>query len=255
MRTLRAAARLQWWSMRGGLDDRQSFVLAPLFVLLFVGVVRARGHAELTAQAALGAMLVCLWNLCVQISGGVVANERRFGTFELTAAAPASFPTVVMGRVTTIAAVALLVVPEVWLATLLFFGEAVEVPHPGLFLIGIVLITFGMAAAGTLIAALFVLARNVVYLQVAFTYPFFILGGLVVPVSLLPEWVQPISRLVFLSWGSDLLRAALDPAAPRQVELQILGLFAVSALTFAAGRMLLTRLVDRARRHGTLGRA
>ncbi|RBQ19220.1 hypothetical protein DP939_14865 [Spongiactinospora rosea] len=255
MRAVRAAARLQWWLMRGGLDERQSFVLAPLFVLLFAGVVRARGHEELTAQAALGATLVCLWNLCVQISGGVVANERRFGTFELTAAAPAPFPTVVIGRVTTVAAVALLVVPEVWLATLLFFGEAIEVPHPGLFLAGIVLITFGMAAVGTLIAALFVYARNVVYLQVAFTYPFFILGGLVVPVSLLPEWVQPVSRLVFLSWGADLLRAALNPEAPRDVGMQIAGLFTVSALTFAAGWLLLTRLVDRARGHGTLGRA
>ncbi|GIG93133.1 ABC transporter permease [Plantactinospora endophytica] len=250
-----AAVRLQWWLMRGSLDDRQSFILAPLFVLLLVGAAYARGRQDLIPQAALGAVLISLWNICVQVGGGIVSNERRFATFELAAASPAAFPLLVLGRVSTVVGVALLVIPEVWLATLLFFGTAVTVAHPGLFAIALLLTTFGMIAVAGFVAALFVLARNALYLQIAFTYPFFILGGLVVPVSMLPEWLGPVSRLVFLSWGGDLLRASLDPQPPAGVGKQVTGLLVASIVTFALGQVLLGRLVDRARRHGSLGLA
>ena len=54
------------------------------------------------------------------------------------------------------------------------------------------------------------------------------LGGILVPVSVLPHWIRPLSSVVFLSWSADLLRAALRPTpmhdfAPRLGMVAFLG--------------------------------
>ena len=56
-------------------------------------------------------------------------------------------------------------------------------------------------------ASLFVLARNAVTFSNSASFPFYVLGGILVPVSLLPHWVRRSSSIVFLSWSADLLRA------------------------------------------------
>ena len=52
-------------------------------------------------------------------------------------------------------------------------------------------------------ATVFVLARTAMLFTNALGYPFYILGGVLVPVAFLPGWLRPVSRLVFLSWSSD----------------------------------------------------
>ncbi|NIR38842.1 MAG: hypothetical protein GWN07_23450, partial [Actinobacteria bacterium] len=57
------------------------------------------------------------------------------------------------------------------------------------------------------------LSRAAITFQSSASYPILLLGGVFVPLSLLPGWVEPLGRLVFLSWSSDALRqATLDPS-------------------------------------------
>lgn len=119
----------------------------------------------------------------------------------------------------------------------------------------LVAVVFGRVLAVAGLAGLLVLSREVLVFQNSLTYPFYILGGVLVPLSLLPGWIQPFGRLVFLSWSSDLIRDAIDrPAVPgwpwRLAVIALLGL-----VTLAAGQAVIRRVADRARRTGSVSLA
>ena len=110
------------------------------------------------------------------------------------------------------------------------------------------------AMAGTAVgmAALFVLARNAVTFSNSASYPFYVLGGILVPVSLLPHWVRPLSSVVFLSWSADLLRATLD-AAPIHDFWPHLGMVVLlGACGYAVGLVALRVILVRVRESGEL---
>jgi ABC-2 type transport system permease protein len=114
---------------------------------------------------------------------------------------------------------------------------------------------FAMAGTSTAFGGLLVLSREVLVFQNSLTYPFYILGGVLVPLSLLPGRIQSFGRLVFLSWSSDLIRDAIDrravPGWPwRLAVIALLGL-----ATLAAGQAVIGRVADRARRTGSVGLA
>ncbi len=89
--------------------------------------------------------------------------------------------------------------------------------HPVVFGSTLVAAAFAMSGTAVVMAAVFALARSSRIFQQSLTYPFYVLGGILVPVSFLPVWVRPFSRLVFLSWTADLLRASLSPEAVTDV--------------------------------------
>jgi ABC-2 type transport system permease protein len=111
---------------------------------------------------------------------------------------------------------------------------------------------FAILGTALVMASVFVLSRSARNFQNSLNYPFFLLGGVLVPVALLPGWLQPLCRLVFLSWSADLLRDALEPAPVRGVAARLLVIALLGAAAAALGRWLLHRMLDRLRRHGTL---
>ena len=102
-------------------------------------------------------------------------------------------------------------------------------------------------------ATVFVLARTAMLFTNALGYPFYILGGVLVPVAFLPGWLRPVSRLVFLSWSSDLLRDALSAAPIRDLMLRLGVIAGLGLLEFGAALVLMRGMVRRASRQGTLG--
>jgi ABC-2 type transport system permease protein len=247
-----AGLRFQFWWMRGNADGLQAFVLTPLYAIIFGSVAISSGRRELLPELMLGAALMGLWTLCVQIGGSLIQEERRQGTLEPVESTPAHLGLIIVGRVTALIAVAVLVFPEIWLIGLIIFGELVTVHHPQLFAVALLLTLVGLHASANLFAGLFVLARNAVIIQNALVYPIFLLGGLIIPASVLPEWLQPLCRLIFLSWGSDLLRASLRPEPVASIGTSITGLCLTSAAMVVIGQVLMSRVIHRARVEGTL---
>jgi ABC-2 type transport system permease protein len=76
-----------------------------------------------------------------------------------------------------------------------------------------------------------------------------------VPVSLLPSWLEPVSRVVFLSWSSDLLRDALTPGTVSHLLPRLGAILALGGAGYLVGFVLLRRAVDRLRRTGSLNYA
>jgi len=252
VRGVSAGFKAQLWNLRHSFDELQTFVIAPLLTLIFGGVMVAAGRRDLLPAAALGAALMGVWMLCTQTGGNIIERERWEGTFEVLMSTPTALRGIVFGRVTAIVGVMVLVFPEVWLVVLAIFGEPIAVPHPGLFVLSLVGTLIGAHATTLLFAALFVLARDALIFQNALAYPIYLLGGVLVPVAVLPGWVHPISRMIFLSWGSDLLRAALRPSAVPDVSGKLIGLATTVVVMVVASQILIGIMVRRAKVRGSL---
>jgi ABC-2 type transport system permease protein len=58
-----------------------------------------------------------------------------------------------------------------------------------------------IGSLGLIVASTFVLYRAAFYLGVAMQYPVWIACGLLVPLSILPGWLGPLSWLLAPTWG------------------------------------------------------
>lgn len=230
-------------------------VSAPLFTLIFLAITRHAGRPDLASYAVLAPALIVLWRVALVIAGEIIDRDRANGALELLVAAPARFAGVVTGQIGAVVLLGLAGFGESWLAAWLGFGVLVPIRHPAAFLATLVATALAMAGTASMMSALFVLTRSARAFTNSLSYPFYILGGVMVPVSFLPGWLEPVSRVVFLSWSSDLLRDALSPRGvpdllPRLGVVLLLGLAG-----YAAGLALQRRAVDRLRRTGAVGHA
>jgi ABC-2 type transport system permease protein len=233
-------------------DYVMPLVTVPMFTITFLAVVRHAGRDDLTSYALLAPVLIALWALSLFSSGEVIAEDRWEGTLEPAIAAPSSFAAVVLGRIFAVSAIALLAFVEVALAGWLTFGVLIEIHHPFAFALTLAATVFAVSGTAVIMAALFVLSRSPRTFQNSLSFPFYVLGGVLVPVTFLPDWLEPLSRAVFLSWAADSLRASLAPPPVDDLALRVGMILALGAAGFAIGAILLRFILTRARRDGTL---
>ncbi|MDX1450897.1 MAG: ABC transporter permease, partial [Acidimicrobiia bacterium] len=101
-------------------------------------------------------------------------------------------------------------------------------------------------------ATVFTAARSARTFQNSLSYPFYVLGGVLVPVEMLPGWVQPLSRGVFLSWSSDLLRDSLAYPPVASLGFRVAVILLLGLVGFGLGWWLMGRVIDRLKRIGTV---
>jgi len=255
MTALRAAFRLQLQIIRRIPDYVTYQVTSPLLTVVFLLIVRQSGRTELVPFAVVGPVLIGLWATSLFIAGEVIARDRGSGVFEALVATPAPLPVLVLGRVAASTLLGLVTFAETWFVVVVLMREPLPIPHPALFLAALAATALAMAGHAVLMAATFVLGQSSRPFQRALSWPFYLLGGVMVPVALLPGWLQPLSRGVFLSWSGGLLRDALSPGPVSGVAARIAMVLALGALALAAGWLLTGRMVARSRSLGTMAYA
>lgn len=255
MNALLAAARLQAATFRRMPGDLLALVTTPLFSLMFVAITRQAGRSDLTAYAVLAPAVIGMLGMALLTGGEVISADRWSGTLELALASPTPVPVIVLGRILTVTAVSLVAVVESWLAAYLAFGVAVPVPHAGVFVLVLAVTALAMAGTATAMAALFVLTRSARTFQNSISYPLYLLGGAIVPVSLLPDWLHPLARVVFLSWSTDLLRDALVRDPVTNLVPRLAAVVGLGAAGYAVGFALIGWVINRARATGQVGYA
>jgi ABC-2 type transport system permease protein len=97
-----------------------------------------------------------------------------------------------------------------------------------------------------------VLSRTAVTFSNSASYPVYLLGGILVPIALLPGWLQPVTDIVFMSWSARLLRGSLAAGSIDGVgiDFAMLALLAMAALVLASAFM--ARILRTARQTGEL---
>jgi ABC-2 type transport system permease protein len=248
-RAFLASAALQLRMQRSALLVIGGVVQPAAFLAMTLLARRGSHHVD-AAGLALGMALVGLWGTTIWQTGNVLRGERWLGTLAPIIARPTSLAVVLLGKSagSTLRAT-VFVVPTVVVASLAA-GEPIPAHRPLPLLAAALAVLASAAVFGMLVGCLFLLTRSAGRIAEAATYPVFILGGLVVPLSLLPGWVRPLADGVSLHWGAELLHAA--SAGSAQSAHAWLLLLATTCAYALLVSLLFHRVVDRARRDGSL---
>jgi len=252
-RPLRAAMRAQLLMSLRDPGDLFPLVLVPFYTVIFLAIMRSAGRSDLLGSAVLAPVLLNLWYMALVVAGDLVARDRFFQTIELLVATPTPYAVVGVGRVLATTLLSLVAFVEAWLVARFGFDYAIQVHHSVLFAVTLTLTAVATVGTAVVMAAVFVVGRTPRMLQNSLSYPIYVLGGVLTPVSLLPWWLQAPARLLYLSWAADLLRDCLQAAPPRDVGVRLLVIAGLGIASLAIGLLLTSRVIDRLRRRGALG--
>ncbi len=151
---------------------------------------------------------MAMWGSVGIGASGAIGFQRRLGTLELLVGSPAPFMALLAPITISFAAIGIysLVATIVW--GRLLFGIPITIEQPLLFVISVPAAVIAIGMLGLLVASSFVLYRAATHLGNLLEYPIWLATGLLVPLSVLPGWVTPVSWLLAPTWGMRALRAS-----------------------------------------------
>jgi ABC-2 type transport system permease protein len=190
-------------------------LLWPLFfstVAFFMFEAGAGGEA--LVFAAFGAAVMGIWSSTSTSAASTMQRERWHGTLELLVCAPVHFAAVLLPVTIAMAAMGLYSMVATLLMSRFVFGIDLPFEQPVSLGVALVVTVGSIGALGFLLAVSFVRYRTAWALGNMFEYPVWLIAGFLVPVTLLPDWVRPISWALAPTWGVDAIREAGAGAAP-----------------------------------------
>ena len=253
VRPLIGSVRAQFNMSRRSIDDLMPAITNPTLTLIFMAVFVYVGRRDLVAYSLVAPLLISVGGMAIFVAAELMNRERDSQTLEIAVACPAPFPVVLFSRIAVITSISLIAIAESWLLLRLVFGASVTIHHPWVFAATMVMTTFAATATALITAALFCFAQTARTYQNSIMYPVYLFSGILVPITVFPDWLEPVSRLVFLYWSANLLRDSMQMAAPEGV-LAGLGAIAILGASAAfAGGVLIVRMLTYLRREGRLG--
>jgi ABC-2 type transport system permease protein len=250
-----AGFRLELRIIRSHPDALMPLFTAPLFAIIFMAIVRQSGRHDLEPDALMAPVLMTLLWVALQHAGTLMAGDRWQALLEPAVAAPTSLATVLFGRVLSLMCFGLLSFFEVWIVGRLVFGVSIPFEHPLVLVATLVCTALSMAGLAVAFSALLVMTRNAYTFTNSASFPLYLLGGVFVPVAILPGWIQPVSSVLFVSWSSDLLRASLREAPVEDFWSRLGMVVFLGAASFAIGRTILHFVLRKMRANGELSLA
>jgi ABC-2 type transport system permease protein len=253
MRTVRVLA--VGWAVNLKMLSQSAFdgflgVLWPLFFATIAFLMYRVGRDPHTLlYASLGASVMGIWSATSVAASSALQRQRWIGTFELLVAAPVHFALVLLPITIATSTVGIysMVATLVW--GRLLFGIDIHVVHPLLFALAIPATIASVGMLGFLLSVAFVRFRQSWALGNMLEYPVWLVCGFLVPVSLFPAWVRPISWILAPTWGMRAIRAAASGGHP----LPNVAVCILIGLGYAGiGVALLERVLRAARERATL---
>jgi|SRR5579859_274961 len=243
-----------WW-LQMKMRSRSAFegVLGVLWPLFFATTIflmyRQSASGAALIGASVGASAMGVWSATSTTASSALQSERRQGTLELLVAAPASFPMLVFPIALSMTTVGLYSLVATLLWGRVAFGIPITFHDPFGFVCAVAAVVISIALMGFLESVLMVRYRAAWAIGTALELPVWLLCGFLVPLTLLPAWVRPISWALPPTWGAYALRAAALGGSP---WLDVLVCMLLGAVFAALATALSHRLVDSARTHATL---
>lgn len=228
-------------------------LLAVFFPLMFATaallVYRLADDPESMQYVGLGAVIMGMWTCQGVIAASLLTRERWAGTLELLVAAPTSLTRVLVPTTLALSTIGLYCVVATFLWERWVFDLRLEIASWPLFVLSVLMAAFTLALLGFFLSVTAVRYRTSWALGAALEYPGWLLCGFVIPVSLLPTWLHPVSWAIPTTWAMDAVRSSAAGGSPWGD----LGVCLVLGAAYAVlAAWLGHRLVDSARRHATL---
>ena len=237
------------------IEDLMPLITMPMFTLVFMSIVDFLGRRDLTGYAVVAPLLLTIGQMGIRVAGDMVTRERNFQTLELIIATPAPFVLIAFVRILLLSSLSLLGFVESWLLAHLIFDASITVHHPWLMAATLVLTVAAASGVALIAAALLTFTRSNRNVQNSAMYPLFLISGVLAPVSVLPDWLEPLSRISFLYWSANLMRDSLVAGEPSDVGMRLLAITALGAVFGLLGALILDRMLHHLKREGTLGLA
>jgi ABC-2 type transport system permease protein len=243
-----------WW-LQLKMRSRSMFdsVLSVLWPLIFSTsiflIYRQQSNATTLLAAAIGASVMGIWSSATTTAASSLQQERRQGTLELLVIAPRPLSLTVVPITLSMATIGIYSLVATLLWGRFVLGISLVVDNVPGFALACVVTAMSVAAMGFLLALSAVRYRSSWALGAALELPIWLICGFVIPFSLLPHWVEPISWFIPITWGVDAVKAAAT-GANFWGDLGLCVL--LSAAYLVGGAVLSRRLVDSARAKATL---
>jgi ABC-2 type transport system permease protein len=174
----------------------------------------AESDPSVLLTASLGATVMAIWSSVAFSSGGAIEIQRRLGTLELLVAAPVPFVAVLAPITIASSAIGVYALGATLLWGRLLFGIQLHFEHPALFGLSLPVAIAAIGMLGLVLASTLIYYRAALFLGASFDYPVWLITGLLVPLSVLPGWVEPISWLLAPTWGMRALRESTVGGSP-----------------------------------------
>jgi ABC-2 type transport system permease protein len=228
-------------------------VLWPLFFSTVAFLMfRAGAGGESLVFASFGAAVMGIWSSTSTSAGSAMQRERWHGTLELLVTAPVHFAAILLPVTVAMSALGLYSMTATLLISRFVFGVDLPFEQPFSFAVALVATVASIGAMGFLLAVSFVRYRTAWALGNLLEYPVWLIAGFLVPLTLLPGWVRPISWVLAPTWGVDAIREAASGGGPWPEIGLALGL---GAVYLAIGVAVLETVLTGARRSGTVALA
>lgn len=252
MTVVRVIAR--GWMLHAKMMRKSAFngvlqVLWPLFFATIVFFMYGSSNHRALASAAVGASVLGIWSATSTSGASAIQRERSQGTLELLVAAPVAFAATIAPITLAMSTVGLYSMVATLLWGWLLFGIAVPLTHPALLVLAVLVTILSIGMLGFLFSVSVVRFRTAWAIGNMLEFPVWLICGFLVPLSLLPGWVRPISWLLAPTWGVKAIRASMLGGS----TLPAVGLAAALGAAYAFIAVLLSeRMLRAARRDATL---
>jgi ABC-2 type transport system permease protein len=230
------------------------FLLTSLFLPLLIATIayymfKAGQRPGTLFYASLGAGVYGIWTSTLFGSGGAIQWQRWQGTLEVLVAAPAPFFLVLLPLTLATSTIGIYSLAATIVWGRLVFGIPFDLVHPLLFVVAVPVTIVGLGLLGMLFASTFILYRHANALSNMLEWPVLLVTGMLVPLSLLPYWSQPIAWLLAPTWGMRAIRESALGGNP----LPALGMTVLLGAVYLALSALFLRHFERlARARATL---
>jgi ABC-2 type transport system permease protein len=239
------------WFFHFKMLSRSAFdgLLAVLWPLFFATVAffmfgDSKGTESLVF-ASLGAAVMGVWTATSVPSASALQRARWQGTLELQVAAPTHFSLVLLPMTIATSTIGVYCMAATLLWGRFLFGIDLPVEHPFLFVLSIPATILSIGMLGFLLAAIVVRYRTAWTIGATLEYPVWLVCGFLVPLSLFPAWVRPISWLLAPTWGINSIRESALGGTPLAdvgmclalgAAYTVLGVVALNAMLLSARR-------------------
>ena len=216
-----------------------------LNTILLYEMYRGSGEDNFMAYVVLGAGLMGLWGCICFSSAGDINRERYSGTLALIFAAPARFPAIILGKIIGNTLMSLLTLGISLVTAVVLFRIPLMLASPLYFLLALLAAILSFVVISSVVACLLTLSRKSELYMNCIEIPIILLCGFVFPVSVLPDAVQVISRVLSPTYAVELMLMAVWGVDDPAVFWQKLGILMGLTVLYTLLSALLYRKIDR----------
>jgi ABC-2 type transport system permease protein len=253
MRVARLLAVCWWFQLKqmtkAGLFVFTSIIEPLIFATLAHYLFKAGHRPGTLLYAALSAGLMGIWTSTLFGAGGAINFQRWQGVLEPLIASPPPYALILFPQTLAAASIGLYSLATTLLWGRLVFGIPLHFVHLAAFVVAVFVTIVSLGVLGLVMGASFILYREANALSNMLEFPIWIVTGVIVPLSLLPGWIHPLSWILAPTWGyRGIHNAALGGNPWPGIGVAV----ALAVVYFAIGQAVVVAFERRARERATL---